>query len=111
MAAWKRAALGIVPSVFPDPCPTVAIEAMASGVPLIASRVGGLPDLVAHGETGLLVEPGNSGELARALMTLHEDADLAGRMREAAVVKARSFTASSVVDRLETMYQRLERAS
>jgi glycosyltransferase involved in cell wall biosynthesis len=111
MAAWGRAELGIVPSVFPDPCPTVAVEAMAAGVPLIASRVGGLPDLVAHGETGLLVEPSDSTALAGALATLHGDPALAQRMREAAHIKARSFMASTVVARLETIYQRVGRPS
>jgi glycosyltransferase involved in cell wall biosynthesis len=40
MAAWRRAELAIVPSVFPDPCPTVALEAMAAGVAVVGSNVG-----------------------------------------------------------------------
>ena len=36
MAAWRRASLAIIPSIFPDPCPTVAMEAMACGLPIVA---------------------------------------------------------------------------
>jgi glycosyltransferase involved in cell wall biosynthesis len=48
-------------------CPLVVIEAMAAGLPVVATSVGGVPELVVDRETGLLVEPGNSGELASAL--------------------------------------------
>lgn len=107
MAAWRRASIGIVPSIFPDPCPTVAMEAMACGVPVVASRIGGLPDLVEDGETGLLVEAGDPGQLREALARLSADSPLASRMGEAALLKVRSFTAGTVIDRLEVAYGRL----
>ncbi len=50
--------------------PNVVIEAMAVGLPVVATMVGGIPELVDQGETGLLVEPGNPGEIARALTGL-----------------------------------------
>jgi glycosyltransferase involved in cell wall biosynthesis len=111
MAAWHRAAIGVVPSVFPDPCPTVAAEAMASGVPLVASNVGGLPDLVAHGETGLLVDPGNAEQLAFAIRTLDSDPAMADRMGEAAKLRVRSFMATSVTDAIEEIYEQVSRPS
>jgi len=105
MAAWRRAGLGIVPSVFPDPCPTVAIEAMAAGVPLVATRVGGLPDIVADGETGVLVAPRDAGELSRAIVALAADRKRRSAMGRAATKRARGFMASAVLDRIETVYE------
>jgi glycosyltransferase involved in cell wall biosynthesis len=109
MAAWSRAALGIVPSVFPDPCPTTALEAMAAGVPIVGSAIGGLPDLVADGETGVLVPVGDPAALALALARL--EADRAGRERMAGAARARApmFMASSVVSRVEQLYRELAR--
>lgn len=46
----------VVPSVLPDPLPTIAIEALAAGRPVMASNIGGLPEIVTHGETGWLID-------------------------------------------------------
>ena len=104
MAAWCRASLGIIPSVFPDPCPTVAIEAMAAGVPVVASRLGGLPDLVADGETGLLVDPANAAALRAGLQRILDNPDERDRMAQAARRRAPAFMAGSVVPRIEQIY-------
>ena len=64
--------------------PTVILEAMASGLPVIATRVGGVPDLVAHEQTGLLVPPEAVEPLAGAIRRLAEDAPLRVRMGRAA---------------------------
>ena len=58
----------------------VAIEAQFLGKPVIASRVGGIPEIIADGETGLLVEPEDSRGLADAMVLLLDDAQLADRM-------------------------------
>jgi glycosyltransferase involved in cell wall biosynthesis len=57
-----------------------AVEASAAGLPVIASRIGGLQDIVRDGESGFLVEPGDVGALAAALSRLASDADLRARM-------------------------------
>ncbi|MDD5658005.1 MAG: glycosyltransferase, partial [Elusimicrobia bacterium] len=61
-----------------------ALEGMAAGRPVVASRVGGLPDLVADGETGLLVPPGDAGALAAALGRLAGEPQFAARLGSAA---------------------------
>lgn len=110
MAAWRRSLLGLVPSLCPDSCPTVAMEAMATGRPVVASRIGGLPDLVDDGETGFLIPPGDPEALRRALARLLADPDLRARMGEAARRKVREFQASTVVARIEGLYGDLLRS-
>jgi glycosyltransferase involved in cell wall biosynthesis len=107
MAAWQRATLGIVPSVFPDPCPTVALEAMAAGVPLVASHVGGLPDMVADGESGLLVPPADARALRAALASVAADPARARLMGEAGRQRVGAFSASTVIARVAAIYARL----
>jgi colanic acid/amylovoran biosynthesis glycosyltransferase len=60
------------------------IEAMASGLPVIATRVSGTNQVMVHGETGLLVEPGNSSELAQAILKMASDPSMARQMGRAA---------------------------
>jgi len=66
-------AVGVIPSLGSEAVSRAALEWMALGRPVIASRVGGLPDLVSDGVTGLLVPPGDSAALAEALASLLAD--------------------------------------
>jgi glycosyltransferase involved in cell wall biosynthesis len=63
---------------------------MAHGVPVVAPRAFGLPDLVTHGTTGLLVEPGDTGQLTRSVLALLGDRDRLRRMGSAAADDVRS---------------------
>jgi len=58
------------------------LEAMACGVPVVASSVGGIPEIVQHNANGLLVEPGDPDALARAMNLVLGDPSLRGRLRE-----------------------------
>ncbi len=62
-----------------DVFPTVIIEAMSAARPVISTRLAGIPELVAHEETGLLVSPGNTSAFSRALEQLIRDPELRGR--------------------------------
>jgi len=85
-----------------------ALEAMALGKPVIASRVGGTPEVVVEGETGLLVEPANPEALAGALATLLRDPDRARRMGEAGRARVeRLFDLERTVDQIEQLYRGL----
>jgi len=67
-AFWQRADVAVIPSAeFTEACPMTPLEAMASGKPIIATRNGGLSELVVDGKTGLLVPPADVGALAHAL--------------------------------------------
>ena len=69
----RSATIAVVPSVWAESFGLAVIEAMAAKVPVVASRVGGIPELVDHGETGLLVTPGDPVELAQAIKDLLND--------------------------------------
>jgi phosphatidyl-myo-inositol dimannoside synthase len=58
----------------------VLLEAMANGTPVVASRTGGIADIVKHGETGLLAEPGNAADLAAQIRRLMADKALRARL-------------------------------
>ncbi|HEX6288953.1 MAG TPA: glycosyltransferase family 4 protein [Herpetosiphonaceae bacterium] len=107
MQAWQRCMFGLIPSIWSDPCPTVAMEAMSTGRALIASRIGGLTDLVVDGETGLLVEPGDHRALAQAMRRLLDDRALCRRMGDAGRRHVVGFQASTVVQRIEDLYDEL----
>ena len=107
MEAWRRSVMALLPSVGPESCPTVVMEAMSAERPVIASRIGGLPDLVADGETGFLVQPGDPSALQQAIEQLLADPNLRRRMGQAALRKVVEFQASTVVPRIEQVYGEL----
>ncbi|MBI2865274.1 MAG: glycosyltransferase family 4 protein [Chloroflexi bacterium] len=104
MAALPRSLAVLLPSIGPETFGIAALEAMASGRPVIASRIGGLPDVVADGETGLLVPPGDSDALRAAMQRILEEPDLATQMGIAAKLRAAHFRADSIVPLIEQVY-------
>jgi len=107
MEAWRRSTIALIPSLCPECCPTVAMEAMATGRPVIASDVGGLPDIVEDGVTGLLVPPGDLVALREAIERLLAEPGLRSRMGRAGKEKASEFRASTIVSRIERAYSQL----
>ena len=96
----------VLPSILPDPFPTVVIEAMASALPVIASECGGVSEMVVPGLTGILVPPGDVGALASAIQRLVLDD--AGRvaMGEAARRRAKTeFQLARFVRQFERTYR------
>ena len=78
---------------------------MAAGLPVIATRVGGIPRLVDHGVSGLLVDPGDSNGLADALRTLLRDPQLAKRMGAAGRSRVEAeFSCDVIARRFEEYY-------
>jgi glycosyltransferase involved in cell wall biosynthesis len=88
--------------------PLSMVLAMGAGLPVVASRVAGIPEVVNDGVSGLLVDPGNSEQLARALSTLMQSPDLRARLGEVAkeFVTPR-FGADGYVTSIVSLYDRL----
>jgi hypothetical protein len=81
----------VVPSRHEEAAANVLIEAAAAGVPVIATRVGGTPELVDHGVTGILVATRSPEQIAEAIMTLAKDPDLRRTMRDAGKQRAKTM--------------------
>ena len=107
MQAWSRCTIALIPSICPDACPTVAMEAMIMGRPIIASRIGGLTDIIVDGQTGLLVPPGDPQALGEAIQSLLDDPEQRECMTMMARQRVLEFQAKSVVPRIEQVYREI----
>jgi glycosyltransferase involved in cell wall biosynthesis len=86
--------------------PNVVLEAMASGLPVVANAVGGVPEIIQHGETGYLIQPGDDAAMADAVLALANDAELRhtiGRRAREYVLEHHSLARLPVF--LEGLYQ------
>jgi N-acetyl-alpha-D-glucosaminyl L-malate synthase BshA len=82
-----------------------ALEAMACGAPVVASRAGGLPEVIQDGVTGILEPAGSVEAMGRRAIELLRDADRYRAMREAAIERAREFSAARIVPQYEALYE------
>lgn len=86
----------------------VALEAMACGVPTVGSIAGGIPELVAHGETGFLAPIGDVRQMADYCISLLSQPELAARVREACLKRAKSeFSSDIITAAYESIYYRV----
>lgn len=105
-AAWIRGLdVLAVPSV-EEPFGTVAAEAAAAGVPVVASDVGGLREVVVDGQSGILVQSGNVGALAAAIGALLDDAERRRSLGERALELAGRFSPQAYADAIEVALQK-----
>jgi glycosyltransferase involved in cell wall biosynthesis len=97
----SEASVVVVPSTQPDPFPTVVLEAMRARTPVIGSALGGIPEMITNGATGLLVRGGDAAALAGGLQRLHARPDLARRLGRAGRARyERDFTLAAFEERL-----------
>jgi glycosyltransferase involved in cell wall biosynthesis len=104
-ALIAQASCVIVPSIWPENCPMIILEALRAGVPVVASDIGGIPELIEDGFTGVLVSPGDPAALAAAVRRSCEDQRLrqSARERGPAAVRAR-FSREIMLSQLEALY-------
>ncbi len=106
LGLYAAADVVVVPSVIPDALSRVVLEAMTAGRPVVATRVGGMPELVMDKVTGLLVERGDREGLAEAVISVLRDDVLARSLGEAARRHvATAFDPGVTVDRLLALYE------
>lgn len=86
---------------------TSVLDAQAAGVPVVACRSGGIPEIVRHGETGLLVPTGDAPALAAAILELARDPGLRARLSDRAKKTVRNFDVSRTVERHLQLYREL----
>jgi len=103
--AVRRSLFTVAPSILPESFGIVALEAAAAGKPVVASDIGGLPDVVVDGETGFLVEPGNVWALREAIARLCGDPGLREEMGRAGARRAADFSPAVVVPMFEDAYR------
>ena len=86
---------------------TATLDAMAAGLPVVATRVGGIPEIVADGETGILVSARDPAALADAMVRLSAEGDLRRRFGEAGRAKARDFSADRTAEETDRLYRKV----
>ena len=98
--------LFVAPSLDSAPWRSV-VEAMATGLPVIASAVGGLPEILGGGTAGVLVPPGDADALARAIQALTAAPDRKKSLSRSARQQADRYDEQIMIDRLDALYRRL----
>lgn len=108
----NSATMAIMPSRWREPFGLVALQAAQMARPIVATRVGGLPEVVVHGQTGLLVEKEDSAALAESITLLLENPGVATEMGLAARRRAQdAFSIQRFVDAYDALYKKLARGA
>lgn len=106
-AQLQRGAIAVLPSRW-EGMPNALLEAMASGLACVATRVSGSEDLIRSGHNGLLVEPEDAQQMAQALLTLLNDPSLLRRYgQEARATIEQQYGLEQIIDKYTAMYQEL----
>jgi glycosyltransferase involved in cell wall biosynthesis len=103
---YRKAQIMVNPSLV-DNMPNSLLEALASGIPVVSTNVGGVPYVVEHEKTALLVSPHDPQGMANAIVALLKDPAKAQRMREAGIQCVQQYTWMKVRNRLLAVYDRL----
>jgi len=104
VSVLRSAALTVVPSLWPDPCPTIVIEAMTLGVPIVASHIGGIKELVTDGLEGRLVSPNDPGALRQAVTQLLASPSLREGMAAAGRRRSATYSLKALATSIELLY-------
>lgn len=104
---YRTTDIVVMPSRWQEPLGLIGIEAGACGKPVVATRSGGIPEVVAEGETGFLADIGDVEKLAECVRKLANDPDLRRSMGEAALKRVENNFTSAPMRDLEAVYERI----
>lgn len=104
MVAWERCLFGVAPSLCADALPGVVREAMSKGKAMIATTVGGVPDMIEDGINGLLVPPGDVDALSQAMQRLLDTPQLREHLGRAGQTRAVVYRPEAVLPQFERLY-------
>lgn len=101
-----RAKFSVYPSIWYENCPLSVLESISLGTPVVASSLGGIPELISDGETGLLIKNLSTKALSEAIMKLYDDSARLSHMYEFCIQKRSEFiTLADYGDRLLSYYE------
>jgi len=105
---YKAADIFVLPSTMSTECfPIANLEAMACGIPIVASNIGGIPDIVKNGENGLLVQPEDTEALAKAIIYLLENEEIRKKMGQDGLKKIIDFSWEIISEQTEKIYNNI----
>jgi len=103
---YESACVVVIPSVWMENNPLVAFEAMAYGIPIIASNIGGLPDIIEDGKDGFLVRPRNSTDIVEKILLFKENPETVSDFGNRLKVKVNTkFSLERYSDKMKKLYQ------
>jgi len=94
----------VLPSIDGEGLPNVVLEAMSVGLPVVATNIAGIPDVVKDGETGFIVEPANVGELASKISEIANNQSLWVKMSENCLIEVEKYSWDNIIKRIEEVY-------
>jgi glycosyltransferase involved in cell wall biosynthesis len=101
----------VLPTLYREGLSVALIEGASAGLPLVGSRLGGIPEVIEHQENGFLVRPGDASDLAAAIGQLIASPDLRGRMgRASREIYKNRFSQGIILRSIEDLYDRLLKA-
>jgi glycosyltransferase involved in cell wall biosynthesis len=107
---YEQVDVVVIPSLWNEPFGRAAIEALAHGIPVIASNRGGIPEVIQDGLTGLIVDPDEPGSLARAMRRVSVEPEWTGRLGANGAQRLSRFSEESAMDAYQSLYADVIRA-
>jgi glycosyltransferase involved in cell wall biosynthesis len=105
----RQGSIFVLPSVRGEGFPNAILEAMSVGLPVVATKLAGIPDIIEHGKTGFLAEPGNPEQLRKYIKRLLDDSKLRKRISKNCLIEVKKYSWKAMIDRLEKAYIEVSR--